>query len=181
MNHRPQLTDTDRISIGVSSCLLGNKVRYDGSDRYSATITEFFTANFQGIAICPETGIGLGVPRPPIQLIKQDDRVRARGVEDRQVDVTDALENYAQSIMDEHKSLYGFIVKARSPSCGMASCDLFDEQGRNIGKSSGIFVATLLHHQPTFPVIDDELLEQRDARARFIQQVKDYHRQHWHV
>jgi len=177
MSNRSQQKRTDKIPIGVSSCLLGNRVRYDGGHKYNSIIDELFSTGFDLIAVCPETGIGLGVPRPPIQLLKQQAQVRAVGVEDKTIDVTDALHDYAQRIMKDHRKLCGFIFKARSPSCGIGSSDLFDAQGTYLDKTSGIFAATLQQINPKLPVIDEDSLALDENWKRFIERVNEFHRQ----
>lgn len=164
-----------KIPIGVSSCLLGNKVRYDGGHKTNPFITNVLTNNFDFLAICPETGIGLGVPRPPIQLVEIQSQTHALGVDDKSIDVTSALTKYASQIVKEQRHLCGFILKTRSPSCGAGSTDLYNQDGICIGKTSGIFVAALQQLIPEIPVIDEESLQSQEKLAQFTEQVNSYY------
>ena len=177
MKHLSPNSAKQKISIGVSSCLLGNKVRYDGDDKLNSIITEVLADVFELVAVCPETAIGLGIPRPPIQLIEVQGQIRARGVADNKIDVTSALIKFACDFLQEQPDLCGFILTARSPSCGVNSTELFNDQGSCIGKTSGIFAQALQQIKPELPVIGEEALENMETRNVFIEKVNSFHRQ----
>ena len=177
MEHPSSNSANQKISIGVSSCLLGNKVRYDGDHKLNSIITEVIADKFELIAVCPETAIGLGVPRPPIQLIEIQGQIRARGVADNNVDVTNALIEYARHFLEEQPFVCGFILTARSPSCGVKSTELYNDHGISIGKTSGIFAEALHQIKPDLPVIGEEALENIETRSVFIEQVKSFQHQ----
>ena len=91
--HPPSLPRTD-IRIGISSCLLGNEVRFDGGHKRDQFITGTLGQFFHFVPVCPEVAIGLGVPREPIRLVGDPQRPRAVGVRHPDMDVTDALSGY---------------------------------------------------------------------------------------
>ena len=165
-----------RPRVGISSCLLGQKLRYDGRDKENFYITRSLSQQFEFIAYCPEVAIGMGVPRAPIQLVNTSSGIRALGVADPAMDMTDALKEYANSIKAELETLSGYIFTARSPSCGVQQVKLVDEE--SVQESGiGIFAARIMQTYPALPVIEDEQLEQTALREQFIAQVLAFHQQ----
>lgn len=163
------------IAIGVSSCLLGHKVRYDGHDKRNALLEREICTRFQCVPLCPEYAIGLGVPRDPVHLIKTDEKISVIGVMDSTVDVTQSLEEYAEFVSHSLRhSLCGYVFKARSPSCGLMDTPVFDVQGNEIGKSQGAYAARVIRNHPALPVIDELQLTDPFRRREFIQNVEDY-------
>jgi uncharacterized protein YbbK (DUF523 family) len=162
------------IAIGVSSCLLGHKIRYDGNDKRNALIESEICTRFQCVPLCPEYAIGLGVPRDPVHLVKTGDRYSVFGVRDRSVDVTKALQAYAELISCSLGNLCGYIFKARSPSCGLVDTPVFDDQGNEIGESRGAYAARIILCNSALPVIDEMQLTEPLRRREFIQKVEDY-------
>ncbi len=164
--HRPR--------VAVSSCLLGEPVRYDGNHRRDSCITEQLSALFEWLPVCPEVGIGMGVPRAPIRLVTRGGRVHAVGVEDDTVEVTQALQDYAQRMSEQLADVSGYIFKSRSPSCGLIDTDLFDAQGYLLDKTSGVFAAVIRDIFPDLPLTDECSLADPVARDAFVQRVFDY-------
>lgn len=137
----PTSSFMEKPRVGISECLTGKKVRYDGKDQL-ADWHSLFVKHLTLVPFCPEVAAGLGVPRPPVQLIQSENLdVRARGVKDKTLDVTDALQSTAQSFT-EGVNLNGFIFKSRSPSCGFLSTPLFDKNNYEADVGSGIFAET---------------------------------------
>lgn len=180
----------DQILIGISSCLLGEPVRYDGGHKYDSYINGPFTDGavsqyFRFVPMCPEVAIGLGVPRPTIQLIQKDGDVRAVGTEDSEHDVTERLRRYADSQKALHQTLCGYILKSRSPSCGMADVKVHRVSGpapRIVAaeeSSAGIYAARLMANLPELPVEEEERLRDPAVRENFITRVYIYHR--WRI
>ena len=160
--------------IGVSSCLLGLPVRYDGTDKQHAGI-QVLIDKVEFISLCPEVAIGLGVPRPPIQLVLRDGEQFALGVDDPLMDVTDALRGYAGQVYDSYGAeLQGYICKARSPSCALATTPVFNEQGKQVARVDGLFIAELTRLLPALPIADEAALETEQGRQHFLQQVHAY-------
>jgi len=163
-----------RPKIGVSACLLGQKVRYDGRKKQHPAINQL-SCEFELIPICPEVGAGLSVPRPPIQLVKQKNRLVALGVEERKLDVTAPLNRYFESQLSTIKCLSGLILKTKSPSCGIDSTPFFDFSGEAIGQTSGLFASGLQQYFPSLPLIDEEQFEKELLQNRFLEKVHQYH------
>ena len=158
----------------VSACLLGEPVRYDGGHKRHAWLVERLLPEITMVAVCPEVGIGLGVPRPPIQLVESETGVRARGVEDPGLDVTDTLNAYGRQ--QAHDWLCGAILKSRSPSCGLGTTPLFDADGHETGLGSGLFAASLQAALPGLPCIDEAGLDDPEQRERWLEAVRARHR-----
>ncbi len=166
-----------RIRLGVSSCLLGNRVRYDGSHKCDPLIVETLGELFDFVPICPEVAIGMGVPRPPIRLQGQPAQLRAVGVDDPELDVTIALRDYAKQIAPGLQNISGYIFKSRSPSCGIGDVQVYDNSGEPSALGVGIFAQALMSYWPLLPVTDECCLAQPEARADFVERVSSY--RHW--
>ncbi|MCG2635098.1 MAG: DUF523 and DUF1722 domain-containing protein [Gammaproteobacteria bacterium] len=168
------------IRLGVSGCLLGEKVRYDGGHKRNSYLTDTLAEWFELVPVCPEVGIGMSIPRPPIHLVKTGGGVRALGVDDPALDVTDALEGYYQQISPQISRISGYILKSGSPSCGLVRVKLHDSSGRVLpGRSIGRFAAGLLAARPLLPVVDEMQLNNGAQRENFITRVRVHHR--WQV
>lgn len=162
--------------LGISSCLLGNAVRYDGSHKYCRHIVDAMGERFALIAYCPEMAIGLGVPRPPIQLVSAADGIHLRGVDDPQQDVTRDMQVYVQSISSELETLSGYIFKARSPSCGVGDVPVYQPEGSIAAETaSGLFAQAIQEFLPSLPVTNEEILLDEEIRSDFISRMLSYH------
>lgn len=169
------MAHANRPRVAISSCLIGEPVRYDGGHKRHACITDQLSEYFDWFPVCPEVAIGMGVPRPPIQLVEIKGRVHALGVDDPTLDVTDALQDCAQQLLASLTAVSGYIFKSRSPSCGLTDTDLFDAGHRASGITSGVFAARIRVLLPGLPMIDETHLDDPAARDSFIQQVNHYH------
>ncbi|MBK5937214.1 MULTISPECIES: YbgA family protein [Halorhodospira] len=167
-----------RIPVGVSSCLLGEEVRYDGSHKRNPFVTEALSRYFRYVPVCPEVAIGLPTPRPPIRLEQaEDERVRVRGVRDRQTDVTEAMEAYGREKGRELHWLSGYILKSKSPSCGMERVKVYKPDGHPAGFSSrGAYARTLMETNPLLPVEEEGRLNDPALREGFVCRVFCYYR-----
>jgi uncharacterized protein YbgA (DUF1722 family)/uncharacterized protein YbbK (DUF523 family) len=160
------------IRVGVSSCLLGERVRWDGDENRDAYIVETLGRVFDLVPICPEVGIGLGVPRPPIHLVQRPDGLHAIGVDDPGLDVTSRLSTYARENIAEHPDVCGYIFKSGSPSCGIERVKVHTTPGappERIGV--GIYAATWMAARPELPVEDEGRLADAELRDNFIERV----------
>ncbi len=164
-------TFTPNIKLGVSSCLLGEHVRYDGGHKHNAYIVGTLSDYFTFESFCPEMAIGLGVPRPAIHLVKQsNDDIRCVGVKDSRIDVTEQLVECTDSQKSWHESLCGYILKKDSPSCGMERVKLYtNNQPRREGV--GIYAGQLIKNLPYLPVEEEGRLGDARLRENFIQRV----------
>jgi len=163
--------------VTVSSCLLGENVRYDGHNKRNNIIIGTLAENLDVLPVCPEMGIGLGVPRPPIQLVQYINKIRAVGVLDKSHDVTLQLEQYATRFLDRHPDLCGAILTSKSPSCGLNSTKLYTQEGTLLNQQvSGIFVQKISDTHPGLPIVNDDNLVSTQSRVVFILRVYAYAR-----
>ena len=167
---------TARIRLGISSCLLGQEVRYDGGHKHNGYITESLGQFFEFVPFCPEVAIGLGVPRPPIRLVKDVDGTRARGIKDPTLDVTDRLAEYAAKVAPKLRGVSGYILKKGSPSCGMERVKVYGRQGVSVSAGAGIYAGALMELLPELPFEEEGRLMDPVLRENFIERVFVYHR-----
>ncbi len=160
--------------IGVSACLSGEAVRYDGGHKRQQWIVETLAREIELLPLCPEAGIGLGIPRPMIQLVAINGEIRVRGVAEPERDVTSALLAYADKIVREVSEVDGWILKARSPSCGLHDTPVYDTAGRQIHSASGKFAERLQQVFSVMPITTETALAQADLRDNFLERVFVY-------
>ena len=164
-----------KIPIGISSCLLGQNVRYDGGHKKDSYITGTLTEYFDFQPFCPEMGIGLGTPRPTLHLVKINKVVSCVGIKDPDFDVTEPLRDYADQQKDLHAALCGYILKKDSPSCGMERVKVFrGEQPHKDG--FGIYAEQMMRNNPLLPVEEEGRMGDAGLRENFIQRVYVLHR-----
>lgn len=168
---------TDKIPIGISSCLLGNEVRYNASHSRDSYINGTLSAYFEFFPYCPEVGIGLGVPRPTIRLVNNGEGIRVVGVKDPSMDVTEPLKAYTKEQLPSVKALSGFIFKRGSPSCGMERVKIYNDKGMPGDTGSGMFAQGLMQAFPHLPTEEEGRLGDPRLRENFLQRVFVYH--HW--
>jgi uncharacterized protein YbgA (DUF1722 family)/uncharacterized protein YbbK (DUF523 family) len=167
------------LRIGISSCLLGNQVRYDAGHKHSAYITQTLGEYFEFVPFCPEVAIGLGIPRPPIRLVSVDGTIRVRGVDDPERDVTEALIENGEAVAGQLGNVSGYLFKKGSPSCGMERVKVYHAQsGHPVESSAGMFAATLMRRLPELPMEEEGRLMDPRLRENFVERVFVYHR--WH-
>ena len=170
--------EPEKIPVGVSSCLLGHEVRYDASHKRNPFVTEALSRYFRYVPVCPEVAIGLPTPRPAIRLEwAEDERIRVRGVHRREIEVTEALEAYGRQKGEELTWLSGYILKAKSPSCGMERVKVFKPDGHPAGFTGrGAYARTLLAENTLMPVEEEGRLNDPSLREGFVCRVFCYYR-----
>jgi uncharacterized protein YbbK (DUF523 family) len=164
----------DRPRVGISRCLLGDAVRYDGGHKHEPSLIDRLGASVELIPVCPELEAGMGVPREPIELVASAGarRVRLAGVTSG-TDWTERMEAWAAERIAALRALglSGFVLKSRSPSCGPR-----DVPVRGGVASAGMFADALMRALPGLPVEDEERLRDPSARAAFLARVAAYQR-----
>lgn len=160
---------TAQITLGISACLLGRKVRYDGGDALDPFLTGTWGRYVRYVPVCPEAEAGLGIPREPVRLTGSPGRPRLLGVRTG-VDRTGQLEGWASRRLDglAAEGLDGFVFKARSPSCGLRGVKLFDERGRFRRCGVGLFARAFQERFPLLPAAQDEDLRDPARREAFL-------------
>jgi uncharacterized protein YbgA (DUF1722 family)/uncharacterized protein YbbK (DUF523 family) len=171
-------TQTDRrIRIGVSACLLGDEVRYDGGHKRDAFLTTVLGPHVEWVKVCPEVETGMGTPREAIRLVAEEGTVRLLTVKTG-VDHTGPMTAYAakKAIALEDEDLSGYVLKADSPSCGMTQVKVYSGKGQPLRCGVGIFAQALLARFPHLPIEEEGRLADPQLRDNFIERVFAYRR-----
>ena len=161
----------ERPLIGISSCLLGQKVRYDGTAKRNSWLVDQFGKHVDYRPICPEMAIGMPTPRPPIRLVGTSEDIRVVGVDDPSVDVTGQLEDFALSTAGQLQSISAYVFMSKSPSCGMERVKVYNEKGMPSKSGTGIFAGIFKAHFPLLPVEDEGRLHDPVLRENFIESI----------
>ena len=167
----------DLIPVGISSCLIGERVRFDGGHKQNRYIMDTLGKYFSFHSFCPEMAIGLGVPRQTIRLVKEDDSVEAVGVKNVALRVTNELIAIAQEQKSWHQDIFGYIVKKGSPSCGMERVKIYSN-GMPTQNGAGLYTQTMMKNFPNLPVEEEGRLGDPVLRENFVHRVFIYRR--WH-
>lgn len=173
----PSTSEPPKPRIGISACLLGQEVRYDGGHKRNAFLVETLGRYVEWVPVCPEVELGMSTPRPPI-------RLERRGVEVRLVmpstgdDYTDAMRGYAERRVEALAAmdLDGYILKQDSPSCGMERVEVHHGAGAPAKDGRGLFAEALIARFPDLPVEEEGRLNDPLLRESFITRVFLHHR-----
>jgi uncharacterized protein YbbK (DUF523 family) len=161
--------------IGISQCLLGENVRYDGGHKRDSVLIETLAQYVEWVPVCPEVEVGLGTPREPMHLV--GDRQAPRLVTiNTGVDLTDAMNRFAQQRVRELNALNlsGFVFKSASPSCGIAGVPLFNLQEVETHDGVGLFARAFMAHFPDMPLEEESRLHDPQALKDFLERVRAY-------
>lgn len=164
----------EKLTLGISQCLLGENVRYDGSHKHSKLCTEKLAQCFDYIPVCPEMGIGMGTPREPIslRLAADGESVRVMGNRSPDLDVTEKLQAYAQEKAAELADIDGYIFMQRSPSCGLGNVKVYRDNGYTSDKSSaGLYAREFTRLHPLLPVEEEGRLRDEKICENFVARV----------
>ena len=162
----------EKIRMGVSACLLGESVRYDGGHARDRYVTDTLGQYMDFVPVCPEMEAGLGVPREPIRLEGDPGAPRVITINTRK-DLTDTMTTWAERRVREleKENLCGFIFKSKSPSSGMERVKVYTEKGTPVKKGVGIFAKAFMEHFPLIPVEEDGRLHDPHLRKNFIERI----------
>ena len=165
------------IRIGISACLLGEKVRYDGGHKRDPYLVEILGQYVEWVPVCPEVELGLGTPRETLRLVRIGEDVRMIMTETGQ-DHTEGMRAFAARRVRElaKQDLCGYILKKDSPSCGMERVRVFDVNGVPAKAGRGLFAEVLLKHFPNLPVEEEGRLSDPRLRENFIERIFAYNR-----
>jgi uncharacterized protein YbgA (DUF1722 family)/uncharacterized protein YbbK (DUF523 family) len=165
------------IRIGVSACLLGQEVRFDGGHKRNSFLVDTLGPFVEFVLVCPEFEIGLGVPRETLRLERADGEVRMVANETGR-DLTASMNRFAarRTAALAHEDLSGYVLKKDSPSCGMEGVRIYDRSGMPRRGGSGLFAATLMARFPNLPVEEEGRLNDPRLRENFVERIFAYHR-----
>jgi len=164
-----------RLRIGISQCLLGEPVRYDGGHKRDALLADTLSRQVEWVPVCPEVEAGLGVPREPMRL--KGTAVSPRLVTiTTSVDHTAAMQQFSARRLRELEQLElsGYVFKARSPSCGIEKVPLMNAQGVETPEGVGLFAQALMTHFRAMPVEDEDRLHDPNILKNFLKRASDY-------
>jgi len=161
-----------KIKLGISSCLLGERVRYDGGHKLDHLIKETLGRFVDWTPVCPEVECGLPVPRKAMRLTGTPDAPRLVTIETG-IDHTDRMLEWARSRTAEleKEELCGFIFKSRSPSSGMRGVKVYNSSGVPLHSGVGLFARAYMEHFPLVPVEDEGRLQDPALRENFIERI----------
>lgn len=165
---------TKKIKIGISACLLGEKVRYDGGHKLNRALVRKLEKRFELMPICPEVESGLSVPREPMELngLLRSARLRVIG---SNIDLTGEMAEFARKRIKklQKERVSGIIMKNRSPSCAVDDAVIMTARGKKAGP--GMFSRILAKSVPRLPIVDEETLADPAGWELFLESVAVYH------
>jgi len=158
----------DRPLIGISSCLLGERVRYDGGDKLDPWLSSVLGPEVEWVPVCPEVEAGFGTPREPMDLVRDPQHGVVLVTSRVRLDLTAALRTFAERRVEELAALEldGYVLKAGSPSCAISRPIDTDSD-----RTPGLFAEALMGRLPNLPVADEHQLADAEQRRRFVDRV----------
>src|SRR5574340_1108440 len=165
------------IRLGISRCLLGAEVRFDGGHKEYRFLAEVLGSYVEWLPVCPEVEAGLGTPREPMRLVGDPRRPRLLTIKSGK-DHTGALTSMAKHRVAELKKLdlSGFVFKTNSPSCGVERVHIYDKHGMSGQIGTGIFAKAFVEQFPLIPVEEEGRLSEPGLRENFVERVFCYRR-----
>lgn len=165
------------IRLGISACLLGESVRFDGGHKRDPFLTDTLGPFVEWVPVCPEVECGFGTPRESMRLVRVEQGVRLLTVKTA-IDLTDRLAQYAHTRVAklEVEDLSGYVLKKDSPSCGMGRVKVYGGQGAPDKSGRGLFAARLMEQCPSLPVEEEGRLSDPRLRENFVERVFAYWR-----
>lgn len=166
----------NKIPLGISQCLLGERVRFDGGHKHNRYLTDVLGEYMEFRPVCPEVAIGLGIPRKPIRLVITGDGERIRGIENPDLDVTDALIAEAETAVQQMPDICGYVFMQNSPSCGVYSLKRYRPNGFSLdNKGRGAYAKRFMELMPLLPVEEAGRLNDAGLRDNFLSRVFAYY------
>lgn len=164
------------IRVGISACLVGQEVRYNGAHKKNDRLIDTLGARFELVPVCPEVEMGLGTPREAMNLYRAGDALRMLTV-DSHIDHTEGMRAFATRRLEELAAddISGFVLKNDSPSCGVHATPTYDASGGNMQRDGrGLFASAVMNRFPQMPVADDVMLSDPETLDRFVERVIAY-------
>ncbi|MBE0597862.1 MAG: DUF523 and DUF1722 domain-containing protein [Desulfuromonadales bacterium] len=162
----------DKLRLGISSCLLGEKVRYDGGHKHDPWLTGTLGRYVELVPVCPEVELGLGIPREALRQVGEPAAPRLVTVRSGR-DLTEPMQEWARQRVEalEREGLCGFIFKSKSPSSGMERVKVYDSKGMPHQVGVGLFARAFMAHFPLLPVEEEGRLHDPKLRENFIEAI----------
>jgi uncharacterized protein YbbK (DUF523 family) len=163
--------------VGISACLLGQEVRFDGGHKRDSFLTDELGKQVEWVPVCPEVEVGMGTPREALRLVRDGGTTRMITV-DTGIDYTDRMNHWARRRVATlaREDLDGYVLKSKSPSCGMLEVDIFTRAGQVSRDGRGLFAAALLETFPLLPVEEEGRLHDWRLRQHFVERLYAYRR-----
>ncbi len=167
--------DSKKITIAISSCLLGQNVRYDGKRKKADSLIEQLEKIAVLLPICPEVEIGMPVPREKLHLIRQSENL-IMVAEKSGKDWTEAMREFGNKriLKNDFKEISGIILKSKSPSCGLKTTKVYENGNLVSEQGDGLFASSVLKLYPALPITDELLLRDSQLFEKFINCVNEY-------
>ncbi|MFI5320801.1 MAG: YbgA family protein [Myxococcota bacterium] len=165
------------VRVGVSSCLLGSAVRWDGGHKRDAFLTEWLAPFVEWVPVCPELELGMGVPREPVHLRREGGELRMLGNRSG-ADWTARMSAFAKRRASEIEAqeLCGYVLKRGSPSCGLENVPVRGSAVLGKRDGRGLFAAALAARMPSLPIEEEGRLNDAALRENWIERVFAYRR-----
>jgi uncharacterized protein YbgA (DUF1722 family)/uncharacterized protein YbbK (DUF523 family) len=169
------MSTQEPIRIGISSCLLGQKVRFDGGHKRDAFLVDTFGTFVEWVPVCPEVELGLGTPREALRLVRKGDEIRMVNTRSGR-DISTEMRQWAQARVDAlaGERLCGYVLKKDSPSCGMERVKIYPDAGMAEKNGRGFFAEALMARFPRLPVEEEGRLSDPRLRDNFVERVFAY-------
>ncbi len=163
------------LRLGISSCLLGQEVRFDGGHKRDSLLTDDLGKYVEWVPVCPEVEVGMGTPREPLQLVRVGGTTRMMTTSTG-MDYTDRMNEWARARVEmlARENLDGYVLKSKSPSCGAWSVSVACSDGSSAIDGRGLFASVLLERFPLLPVEEEGRLADPAVRADFMERVLAY-------
>ena len=167
----------DKVRVGISACLLGDEVRFDGGHKLDPFLADVLGPHVEWVRVCPEVEVGMGTPREPVRLVRTSRALRMITVHTG-IDHTASMNGWARERLEAlaRERLSGYVLKKDSPSCGPNGVHVFGSAGVALRNGRGLFAEALIRRFPNLPVADEGRLADRALRENFIERVFAYGR-----
>ena len=166
-----------KARLGISACLLGQEVRFDGGHKRDRFLTDELGQHVEWVPVCPEVELGMGIPREPVQLLRIGETTRMMATSTG-IDYTDRMNEWARERVEAlaGEDLDGYVLKSKSPSCGMWNVKVERPGGSPAHDGRGLFAAVLLERFPSLPIEEEGRLADPHLRKDFLERVLAYRR-----
>ena len=165
----------DPIQVGISACLLGDEVRYDGGHKRHTVLVDILGPQVEWVAVCPEVEMGLGVPREPLRLEHDGRHTRLISI-DTQIDHTERMNQWSAKRLGElsERRISGYILKSRSPSCGPRGVPIYTTARNETETGRGLFAAALRRRFPHLPIEEETAFTDAPSVEHFLKRAREY-------